>query len=242
MPSHATTSISEIVDPRDPALTPAYRLLSKTFAPGERVDKREWVGSLRENAEGLLSDVAWHLLVAQDADGSVLGLVSGTYLGNVNVGVIGYLAIAPAARSRGLGSRLRARLRSAFARDALRLAGNPLDAVIGEVSPSNRWLRTLATREGVILLDFPYMQPRLRTEDEPSPFTLYYESLGRPRTRLPTSELRKLLYTIWRRIYRIPRPLERPAFRAMIRALEGRRTIGAAKLAPKSTHTRRGMS
>jgi GNAT superfamily N-acetyltransferase len=221
--------IREITDPRDAALAKAYRLLSKTFPPGERVDKREWTGSLRESAAQVLSDIAWHLIIAEDADGTVLGLVSGTYLGNVNVGVIGYLAIDSEKRAAGLGSRLRAHLRRACARDALRIRGTPLDAIIGEVSPSNPWLRKLRTREGVLVLDLPYFQPRLRESDLPSPFALYYESIGRQRKRLPVPELRRILYAIWRRIYRIPRPLERPAFRAMMRALEGRRTIGASK-------------
>jgi len=165
--------IREITDPRDVALTSAYRLLSKSFSPGERVDKRDWVGSLRENAEHVLSDVAWHLIIAEDADGTVLGLVSGTYLGNVNVGVIGYLAIAAEKRAGGLGSRLRAQLRRTCERDALRITGKPLAAMIGEVSPDNPWLHRLRTREGVLVLDLPYFQPRLRESDLPTPFALY---------------------------------------------------------------------
>jgi hypothetical protein len=224
--------IREITDPRDASLNSAYRLLSSNFPPSERVDKRDWVGSLRENAERVLSDLAWHLIIAEDADGTVLGLVSGTYLGNVNVGVIGYLAIAAEMRAGGLGSRLRAHLRRACERDALRITGSPLAAIIGEVSPDNPWLSKLRTREGVLVLDLPYFQPRLRDSDLPSPFALYYESLGRQRKWLPVAELRRILYAIWRRIYRIPRPLERPAFRSMMRALEGRRTIGASVARP----------
>ncbi len=233
--SAAPIRIREVVDPADPAIAKAYRLLSRTFEPGERVDRREWIGSLQEGADRVLSDLAWHLIIAEDAEHDVLGLVSGTYLGNVNVGVIGYLAISSEARARGLGSRMRGRLRRAFERDAARIAEAPLAAIVGEVSPSNPWLRKLATREGVLLLDLPYHQPRLREGDLPSPFTLYYEGIERPRSRLAVSELRRILYAIWRRIYRIPRPLERPAFRLMMQALEGRRTIGAPARAGTST-------
>lgn len=223
------TSIREIVDPLDPALGDAYALLGKSFAREERVLLSAWEGSLHERAQGLLADVAWHLLVAEQ-DGRVVGLASGTYLGNVNVGVIGYLAISPLVRAEGLGTRLRRRLRTLFARDAQRITKGPLDAIIGEVSRSNRWLRTLAGREGVLLLNFPYFQPGLYEGDDASPFVLYYESLTRIRRRLPTSELRRLLFTIWRRIYRISHPLERPAFRAMMTALDNRRTIGPLDL------------
>lgn len=227
--TRARVTIREVLDPRDPALRPAYALLRRTFAPGELVDLRDWTGSLEETAQRVHTDLAWHLLVAE-RDGKVIGIASGMYVGSINVGIIGYLAASPDARAAGIGSRLRERLRTRFARDAARITGAPLGAIVGEVSVDNRWLRKLAARPGVLLLDFPYYQPRLRDDDEPSPFVLYYESLGTARRRLPVGELRGLLYAIWRRVYRIARPLDRPAFRAMLRALEGRRTIGARSL------------
>lgn len=233
--SRAVTTIREIVDPGDPALRPAYALLTRTFHRSERVALREWIGSLRERASGLTSDVAWHLLVAEHR-GKVVGLASGTYLGNVNLGVIGYLAMSPAVRSKGIGTRLRARLRQRFARDAERLAGRPLAAIIGEVSETNPWLRTLSGRPAVLVLDFPYYQPRLSDDDDPSPFLLYYESMGAPRTRLAVGELKRILYTVWRRIYRVSRPLDRPAFRLMLRSLNGRRTVGRRRLLPEGRH------
>ncbi len=202
------------------------------------MDRREWVGSLREATHGVLTDLAWHLIIAEDARGEVVGLVSGSYVGNTNVGVIGYLAITADQRSRGLGSRLRGRLRRAFSRDALRVASKPLAAIIGEVSESNRWLRTLNARDEVLVLDLPYYQPSLREDDEPSPFRLYYESMGAPVKRLSAATLRQILYSIWRRVYRIPRPLDRPAFRLMMTALEGRRTIGALKATAAPTSPR----
>jgi GNAT superfamily N-acetyltransferase len=221
--------IREVHEADDPALRQAYRLLTSAFEREERVAFSDWSGAVAERNAGLLTDVAWHLFIAaQQAE--VVGLASGTYLGNVNIGMVGYLAITPPARAHGIGSRLRARLRREFERDALRIAGRPLEAVLGEVSLDNPWLRTLATRDGVVLLDFPYVQPSLYDGDEPSPFMLYYEPLSRPRTSLTASELRRLLYTVWRRVYRISRPLDRPDFRAMLRSLEGRRTIGRATL------------
>jgi GNAT superfamily N-acetyltransferase len=223
------TRIRELTDPKDPALKEAYALLSRTFHREERVTLSDWRGSLAEGAQRLTTDVAWHLLVAE-RDGKVIGIASGTYLGNVNLGVIGYLAISPTIRAQGLGTRLRARLRKAFDKDAHAIAGEPLKAIIGEVSRTNRWLRALAAKETVIVLDFPYYQPRLYEGDEPSPFMLYYESMAGTPKRLPSSELRRILYTMWRRVYRVGRPLDRAAFRTMLRALDKRRSIGRADL------------
>lgn len=224
--------IREIVDPADPALTDAYALLKRSFERGERVALREWRDSLNERSHKLLSDNAWHLLIAEQ-DGRVVGLNSGSYLGNVNLGMIGYLAIEPDVRSRGIGTRLRSRLRAVFERDAMRVTGTKLSGIIGEVSLTNPWLRTLNRRSNVLLLDFPYYQPSLTVDDEPSPFILYFESFDGDRTRMPVAELRKLLYTVWRRVYRVSRPLDRAAFRAMLRNLQSRRYVGRRKL-PKT--------
>lgn len=217
--------IREIVSPDDPLLRDAYRLLRSTFHKNERVLLSEWKATLGERVRNVWTDYAWHLIIAERKN-RVVGLATGTYLGNVNVAVIGYLAIDRSTRAVGLGTRLRVRLRDAFRRDARQLINRELDAVLGEVSATNPWLAALARRPRVLVLNIPYFQPRLYAEDKPSPFVLYYESIARPRHWLAASELRRILYAIWRRAYRISRPLERPAFKRMLKALEGRRRIG----------------
>lgn len=220
--------IREIVDPKDADLKDAYQLLTTSFRREERVAFRDWVDSLNEKSHQLLADVAWHLLVATQ-HGRIVGLISGSYLGNVNVGVIGYLTITPEARAGGVGTRLRTRLRERFERDAQRITARPLDAIVGEVSDDNRWLRTLARRPNVLVLDFPYYQPRIHERHQPIRFHLYHESMHRRRSSLPVGELKRILYTMWRRVYRVSRPLDRAAFRTMLRALEDRRTIKGLK-------------
>jgi len=220
----AKVVIRAVRTPADPALGGAYRLLKHAFHGAEMVSRRDWEAVIRERAAGVWTDLNWHLLVAVRA-GRLAGVATGSYLGNVNVGLIGYIAVAPGARKLGIGPRLRRRLRAAFERDALRLARRPLKAIVGEVRSDNPWLATLLTREGVITLDFPYYQPALRKR-RPVPLTLYYQALGRPRRSLPTAEVRRLLYTIWRRPYRIQQPLAYPSFRRMLSALAGRRRVG----------------
>jgi hypothetical protein len=48
---------------------------------------------------------------------------------------------------------------------------------------------------------------------------------------LPAAQIRKLLYSLWRRTYRIAQPLSDPAFRRMLADLEGRPFIGEIRLA-----------
>jgi GNAT superfamily N-acetyltransferase len=222
----ARIRIREITRPDDAALRPAYALLRKTFPPSERVLFPEWVDTLEERQGGLWTDTAWHLLVAERA-GEVVGLCSGTYVGNVNIGVIGYLATTAPFRGTGVGSRLRERLKRAFGRDAARLVNRPLDAILGEVSEQNPWLAKLSRDPRVLVLDVDYYQPRLHPTDDPSPFVLYLETMRGPRRSIPSPELRRLLYAVWRRVYRVRRPLERPAFNAMLRSIGGRRHVGA---------------
>lgn len=215
----------EVTRSTDPAIGPAHDLLRRSFHKAELVGRGEWRESLREREASLWSDIRWHLVVAE-LGGSIIGAASGTYLGNVNTGVIGYLAVAASARGLGIGPRLRASLRSLFQRDAREIRHEPLTAVIGEVRRDNPWLKTLVRRERVLALDFTYLQPQLREDDQAVPLVLYYESLDGPRRRLPADLLRRLLYTTWRRVYRIARPMANREFKRMLTALAGRRSIG----------------
>jgi hypothetical protein len=225
----ARLRIREIVSAKDPGFSAAYGLLRRAFPRSELLPRREWVQLLKERELDLWTDINWHLLVAE-RDGAVLGAASGSYIGSLNVGMIGYIAVSVNARAQGLGPRLRKRLRKAFERDAERVCGQPLKAIVGEVHADNPWLRNLVRHENALALDFDYYQPSLRIERNPVPMILYYQPLGKPRKWLTTVELKRMLYAMWRRPYRISRPLARPAFRRMMRQLEGRRRIGSRDL------------
>ena len=191
--------------------------------------QRDWRVAMKEREQGLWTDINWHLIVAERGR-TIIGAASGSYLGNVNVGVVGYVAMRAGERSSGVGPRLRDRLARLFALDAQRIAGEPLEAIVGEVRANNPWLRHLVRRDGAIALDFPYYQPSLGAKKSPVPLVLYYQPVARPRKSLGAAELRRLLYTMWRRMYRVSRPLSRPEFRLMIKGLAGRRRIGQRKL------------
>lgn len=219
----------EVVKPTDRVLPKVHDLIRRNFPPNELVGRSEWRASLREREAGLWSDSRWHLVIAEH-NGAVIGVASGTYLGNVNVGVVGYLAVSPAARGFGVGPRLRAKLRSLFREDAKAITGETLDAVIGEVRRDNPWLRRLVRSESVLALDFQYFQPRLRASDRPVPLVLYYEGVAEVRQRLPAARLRMVLYSLWRRIYRVPRPMAHGAFRRMLHDLDDRSMIGEIRI------------
>jgi GNAT superfamily N-acetyltransferase len=65
---------------------------------------------------------------------------------------------------------------------------------------------------------------------EPARYVLYREPVGDLRRELPVSLVRRVLYSIYRRGYRVRYPLDLPPFRAMLEALNGRETVGPAHL------------
>lgn len=222
-------TVREVVASSDPAITAGHRLLRRAFHADELVAASEWRNSLKEREAGLWWDSCWHLVIAEHR-GAVIGVASGTYLGNINTGVVGYLAVSPTAQGFGVGPRLRGRLRTLFHRDAKRITGEALEAVIGEVHRDNPWLSRLVRRDSVLALDFDYVQPSLHGDERPVPLVLYYESLTRILKRLPAARIRRLLFTTWRRIYRIARPMSRPEFRRMLRSLQGRTYVGRLQM------------
>ena len=143
---------------------------------------------------------------------------------------MGYVAVLKEVRGRGVGDRLRQGLHDAFVDDARRIHARPLEALIGEVHLDNPWLAHLVQEQRVLALDFPYFQPSLHLRADPVKLVLYVQPMGRERASLPAEEVRQLVYTVWRRIYRIDRPLSRPSFRRMLRALTPGTRIGPRRL------------
>lgn len=218
--------IREIRLPTDRALGRAHGFLRRIFPRAELLPLRDWKETLREREAGLWTDLDWHLFVAERGR-RLVGVASGSYVGNVNAGLVGYVAVVREVRGCGIGDRLRRSLRGAIARDAQRIHGVPLASMIGEVHVENRWLAHLVRVKGALALDFPYLQPALHRAARPVELVLYVEPLAVRRRSMSADEVRRLVYTLWRRIYRIDRPLTRPAFRRMLRALPRGAHIGS---------------
>jgi len=224
--------IREVTGPGDPAFGGAYALLRRTFPPAELVTRADMLHTLRERAEGVWTDLRWHMLVGLRG-GRVVGVASGTFIGGLNVGLVGYLAVEPQGRSRGWGPRLRRRLLEAFEKDARAIVRQRLGAVIGEVEADNPWLAHLVSRRKALALDIPYMQPAVRHTGGMVSLVLYWQPVGeRPVSRLPVAQIRRLIYAVWRRGYRVARPVADRRFRTMLASLRGRRTVGCRALPP----------
>jgi hypothetical protein len=228
-PAVRPVAIREVHSAKDPAFRNAHDLLRRTFHSSEVLSLRDWAQALEERTQGLWSDLSWHLFVAT-RHGRFVGAASGSYLGNRNVGVVGYIAVVASERGRGAGGRLRNALRRAFEGDAWRIRHRRLSAIVGEVRADNPWLRRLVREQGAIALDIPYYQPSVRWLRSHVKLVLYYQPLTAPRHSLPAADVRQLVYTLWRRVYRVPRPLSSKPFRQMLAALKGRERVGQKRL------------
>lgn len=224
--------ISPVASADDALFCRAFTLYCSLFPPGERIGREYFRNLFEEKRLGLLTPFNFHFLVAHEGE-RVVGFISGTYLAIANLGFVGYLAVRPSVAGRSVGSRLRHRLVRLAQADAL-AAGHPgLRGMLGEVEAANPWLERMQ-RRGALALDFEYFQP---STDGTAvvPLVLYLQpTSGRKLYSLPASTLRRILYSIYRRLYRIRFPLKQPEFRKMIKQLEGRVRIGGR---PRSSGT-----
>lgn len=218
--------ITAVDSARDPLFRQAFALYSRVFPPSEKIDREYFQNVFEEKRLGLLAPFNFHFLVAHQR-GRAVGFISGSYLAIVNLGFVGYLAVAPDDAGRRVGSRLRRRLVEAMQRDA-RVAGHEdLMGMMGEVEDGNPWLERMR-RHGALAFDLDYLQPSTDGTDV-VPLVLYLQPVGGRRhlRSLKVSTMRRILYAIYRRLYRIRFPLTRPEFKRMFRQLEGRARVGA---------------
>jgi GNAT superfamily N-acetyltransferase len=229
-PPPSGTVVEEILDERDPRAEEALRLIAGAFQRPERQPLSELRSEIAEKRLGLLAAMDFHLLVAAGEDGGVQGTVAGMYLEGVNAGYITYLAVAPRFQGRRLAPRLREALVERFRLDARNAGFDELAWVLGEVKGDSPWLARLLRERGAVAFDLPYRHPGVTRDGEPDGHVLYRQPVGDRREELPAQLVRRILYAIYRRGYRIPYPLDSHGFRAMLDDLEDRYTVGPASL------------
>lgn len=216
----------EIADERDPLADGAFALIEQVFAPQDRQALSELRSELTERRLGMFTNYNFHLIAAVfDDDEAPAGTITGVYLGGVNAGFVTYLAVRRRYRGRRIARLLRPRLIDAFRADARTAGHADLAWVLGEVRASSPWLRRLVRTRGAIPFDLDYYHPGM-TPGVSEPYLLYRQPIGDSRRALPVAQVRRVLYSIYRRAYRVRYPLQRESFVAMIDQLEGRETVG----------------
>lgn len=217
--------IVELTDELSPTTEAALRLIETTFERPDRQPVDELRSEVSERRQRLTTAEAFHLFAALDDADNVLAAATGIYLDGVNAGFVTYLAVREDMRRHGMGRRLRVRLVERFRTDA-RVAGfDDLAWVLGEVRLSSPWLKRLVRRRGAVPFDITYYHPGVRPPARPL-HALYRQPVIDDRTVLPVHLVRRLLYAIYRRGYRVRYPLLHTGFQAMMEELDTRSGIG----------------
>jgi GNAT superfamily N-acetyltransferase len=218
--------IVEVVDEREPVAHSALSLIHDTFAPPDRQPLAEMLLELAERRHGMFSTYNYHLIIAQyDEAPEPAGAIIGVYLGGVNAGFIMYLAVRPAYRGKRIARLLRPALIEAFRADARAAGHEDVAWILGEVRARSPWLRRLVRTRGAIPFDLDYYHPGM-SPGGPEHYILYRQPVADRRLELPTALVRRILYAVYRRAYRVRYPLQRPGFAAMIEELKEKRVIG----------------
>jgi GNAT superfamily N-acetyltransferase len=219
--------VVEISDERDPRADAALELIEEMFAPRDRHPMGELRSELAERRLGMFSGYNFHLLAAVvEDDERPAGTATGVYLGpGVNAGFVSYLAVRREYRGRRIARLLRPRLVETFRADARRAGRRDLAWVLGEVRASSPWLRRLIRTRGAIPFDLDYYHPGM-PPGAVEPYVLYRQPVADHRRDLPAGLVRRIIYSIYRRAYRVRYPLQRDSFTVMIDQLDGRETVG----------------
>jgi len=218
--------IVEVMDERTAVAEDSLRLLEATFEQGPWRPLVELRSEIAEKRLGLLAAYDFHLFAALDADDEVAGAAVGVYLEGVNAGFITYLAVDAEHRGRKIARALRGALVDRIRVDARAGDWDELAWVLGEVRHDNPWLRRLVRERGAIPFDLEYHHPGVAPEDTTTRYVLYRQPVGDERPDLPVQLVRRVLYAIYRRAYRVTYPLESAPFRHMLEQLEGRESVG----------------
>jgi ribosomal protein S18 acetylase RimI-like enzyme len=218
--------IVEIRDEREPLAEAALAVIADMFAAHERQPLAELRSEIAERRLGMLSGYNFHLLTAiYDGEDTPAGTIAGLYLDGVNAGFITYLAVRRQHRGRRLARVLRPHLIEVFRADARREEYDDLAWVLGEVRAESPWLRRLVRTRGAIPFDLEYYHPGMSIGD-PERYILYRQPVADHRRELPVELVRRTLFAIYRRGYRVRYPLNRDIFAHMLEQLEGRDYVG----------------
>lgn len=232
--------IEEIEEIGSPWVAAALRLSERVFPPGQRVHREDLTDRFAEKRLNLLRPANFHFLVARRGD-ELHGFVQGSYVAALNVCFVGYLAVEPRFRGGRVGPLLRQHLILRCRQDARLNRCSGIRAVVGEVELTSPWLRTLVRSRGAIALDVHFEQPVLSPGGSPVPLVLYVQRLDRSVASLPVARVRRLVYSIYRQVYRVRFPLRDPSFRRFLASLEGRQRIGQKRLPPARRRPGGGM-
>lgn len=198
--------------------------------PDERETFDHLLGYLRQ-AEGR-GDYRYHILLARDENGRVVGGSIFDYFPASNAGVIEFIAVRPDSQSGGIGSAVYRQVLSVLARDAFELSHRALDFVFCEIdSPAHSMASVKKylyfwSKHHYKRLDFSYIQPSLSPAQEAVTGLWLTVVPQNGRMEMLSGEYVLGVVSDYMRLcMQIPDPASHPDFQAMRRELAQQRQV-----------------
>ena len=168
------------------------------------------------------TEYRYHIILAKDESGHVVGGCVFNYFKKSNAGVIEFLAVRRDLQSGGIGSMIYKHIASILSEDAYHVSGKPLDYICCEID-SPEYSRAeikkylyFWDKNHFLHLNFSYVQPALSGDQEPVNglwFTISPQHASR--SDIPSRLVADILYDYVRYAMGIADPDQNPEYRKM---------------------------
>jgi len=233
--------LQELTSDKSPRLGAVFAMYEREFPLGERESRtavRHW---LHRKARNSLYPNDYHVLVATTRDNRrIVAFAFFHYLADINAGFLGYMAVRPEFRNRGIGSWLFGQVKQRLALDAAERGLDVPDGVFMElevptampaVDARLRFWRDLNT----LPLQIGWRYPRLQRRSEPATMYLAFSPMRTTARRIPTQRVRKAVVSIYRSVY--GKRKANADLRSVLRSIDGGGYVRPVKHQARSIRT-----
>lgn len=215
--SHAKPSIKTVQTGDFNEVEKAHSFLSELFKPGQVENLESFHESLSHNHQPLVIPK----LKTARIRGDLAGVSVGAYLGEINAGIMLYSAVNPVFRRQGLYKNLRTSLVNSINSEAISYKNQTLSCMLSEVENGSLMHRLYQNKYDTLIAPCHYWQPQVQGLSAKSLLlVIQSESWLKYTTH---TYLKKIIFEIYRGIYRITDPARNATFKLVLQSLD--RTI-----------------
>ena len=212
--SHVKPSIKTVPTGDLIEIEKCHSFLSELFKPGQVENLESFHESLSSNQQPL---VIPKMKTARIRD-ELAGVSVGAYLGEINAGIILYSAVNPVFRRQGLYRNLRTSLIDSIKYEAISLINKQLSCVLSEVENKSLMHRLYQNKSDTLIAPCHYLQPQIQGLYAKSLLLVIQSKNWRKYT--DHTYMKKIIFEIYRGIYRIADPARDDAFKLVIQSLD----------------------
>ena len=213
-------ALLEVDDGDAPHILEAHALLQEALGPEYVEDMDSFRGTVSLDTD----DAVVPRLVCAVHNGRVEGVVLGTYLRNLNMGMVLYSAVRRAFQGLGVYAMLRYRLMSLLNRESGRFHSAEMDYLISEQEDGSALFERYTREWGAFVAPVDYEQPAAQGLSARK-LKLVLQPVAK---QVPPSgdEIAAIVREIYERVYRLPNTTANAQFRRVVESLNGHALSG----------------